>query len=78
MAQTFDDEPTFTPGALIQLFAWDFVGQRNRRLAVSPDGQRFLLFKEGADPTVEEDAELPQVIVVENWFEKLKQLVPIP
>jgi hypothetical protein len=41
---------------------------------LSADGQRFLLTKPsgtGADVTA-----LPQIIVVQNWFEELKQRVP--
>jgi serine/threonine-protein kinase len=46
-----------------------------RTYDVSPDGQRFLMMKEGGgtDQTV---APL-QLIVVQNWTEELKRLVPI-
>ena len=37
---------------------------------ISPDGQRFLMLKEG---TEEEPA---QITVIQNWFEELKRLVP--
>ena len=41
---------------------------------VSPDGQRFLMIKEGAG----ESREVPQyLIVVQNWTEELKRLVPV-
>ncbi len=43
MALAFGTEPTFTPGALTQLFERNIIGGGNRRMAVSPDGQRFLL-----------------------------------
>lgn len=46
-----------------------------RMYDVSRDGQRFLLLKgaEGAQQT----APPPQIIVVQNWLEELKRLVPV-
>jgi hypothetical protein len=38
---------------------------------VSPDGQRFLMVKE-----VEQSPSATQIVVVQNWFEELKRLVP--
>jgi hypothetical protein len=52
MARAFETEPTFTPGALTQLFERDGPLGNNQRMAVSTDGQRFLLptlATEGAD-----------------------------
>jgi hypothetical protein len=41
---------------------------------ISQDGHRFLMIKQaGADQT----AASPQIIVVQNWFEGLKRLVPV-
>jgi len=37
---------------------------------ISPDGQRFLMMKEG---TAKEQS---QINVILNWFEELKRLVP--
>lgn len=74
MALRFDTEPTFTPGTLTQLFEWEFSTQgRTRRMAVAPDGQRFLLLAGGRD-----EDRTPQITVVSNWFEELKARVPIP
>ena len=50
----------------------------NRRIAVSPDGERFLLLREGDAEPDAQDGTPAQVIVVENWLEELKRLVPIP
>jgi hypothetical protein len=44
-----------------------------RTYDVSPDGQRFLMIKEG---TSTDQASASQVIVVQNWLEELKRLVP--
>jgi len=38
---------------------------------VSPDGQRFLMLK-----PAETAAPGTQIVVVQNWFEELKRLVP--
>ncbi len=75
MALAFETEPTFTPGALTQLFVRNIIGGRNRRMAVSPDGQRFLLLA-NATENVDDEAAPSQIILVQNWFEDLRRLVP--
>jgi Tol biopolymer transport system component len=40
---------------------------------VTPDGQRFLMIQAG-----EQQAEVDQINVVLNWFEELKERVPVP
>ncbi len=45
------------------------VGPRNYDL--SPDGRRFLTLKD-----VRANSEATQLVVIENWFEELKQRVP--
>ncbi len=76
MALAFEAEPTFTPGALTQLFEWNYSGGLgNRRMAVSPDGQRFLLLADATE-TADGEATPPQIVVVQNWFEELRRLVP--
>jgi Tol biopolymer transport system component len=75
MAQTFRTDPTFTPLALTQLFEWNFVGATNRRMAVSPDGEKFLLFENVSTESGTDDQE-PQIILVQNWFEELKRRAP--
>ena len=75
MALALETEPTFTPGALTQLFERVLFGGRARRMAVLPDGQRFLLLAEATE-NADGEAVPSQVIVVENWFEELRRLVP--
>ncbi len=41
---------------------------------VSPDGQRFLMLMEVARS--EDTSTAPHFIVVQNWFEELRRLVP--
>ena len=43
-----------------------------RNYDVSADGQRFLMVKQPAN-----QAAAPQIVVVQNWFEELKRLVPV-
>ncbi|HEY6415965.1 MAG TPA: hypothetical protein VIX41_06995 [Acidimicrobiales bacterium] len=45
-----------------------------RTYDVSPDGQRFLMVKEGAG--ADQAAAPPSIVVVQNWHEELKRLVP--
>jgi serine/threonine protein kinase len=42
---------------------------------LAPDGQRFVMIKEGA-ATATVPAPAAQIVVVQNWFEELKRLVP--
>ena len=78
MAQEFEADPTFTPSALTLLIERDIIGGRNRRMAVSPNGQRFLLLKEEGLATNTEDVIPPQIHVVLNWFEELNRARPRP
>ena len=77
MALAFATEPTFTPGALTQLFerTLTLFGVVNRRMAVSPDGQRFLLLATATE-NADSEAAPSQLILVQNWFEELRRLVP--
>ena len=64
--------PTFMPGQERILFEGNFVeeiGGRNQYYSVSPDGQSFLMVREGEGTT-------PQSLrIVFNWFEDLRRLV---
>jgi hypothetical protein len=45
-----------------------------RAYDVSSDGQRFLVMKQSTSS--QQDASPPSFIVVQNWFEELRRLVP--
>ena len=65
------DLETGVPGTPRVLFESQHeFGQAYRKYDVTPDGQRFLTIK--PDP----NAERREVIVVLNWFEELKRIVP--
>ncbi len=53
-----------------------FRGRRDlgRTYDISPDGKRFLMIKEGGPGG---ETEATQLILVLNWFEELKRLVPV-
>jgi serine/threonine-protein kinase len=50
------------------------AGNSARTYDISPDGQRFLMMKEGGGS--EGNTAPINLIVVQNWFEDLKRLVP--
>ena len=41
---------------------------------ISPDGQRFLMLKQGE---ATEDARRGELVVVQNWFDEVKERAPI-
>ena len=74
MAVTVETEPTLKLGTPIILFANRYVGEFD----IHPDGKRFLMLK----PFVVDDGEseegiIPRINIVLNWFEELKQRVPV-
>ena len=68
---------TFSQGNPAKLFdARYYLGNTNRTFDVSIDGQRFLMFKDNATSEQTSNATPASLIVVEHWFEELKQRVP--
>ena len=80
MAVPIETEPTFTRGTVDLLFDLGPYlkpsARTNRRIAISPEGDRFLMLKAGGGS--DETAETTSIIVVQNWFEELKARVPVP
>ena len=69
--------PTFVPGPIVKLFAnANYFGSGSsgsgRTYDLSLDGSRFLMIKQQATA-----GEAAALVVVLNWFEELKRLVPI-
>ncbi len=74
MSVAIETEPTFTLGTRESLFETALYRRGTaRRVAIAPDG-RFLLLKASGES--EDSATPSSIVVVENWFEELKQLVP--
>ena len=67
-------DPDFAPGKSEELFRGYYAphteSNPGRTYDVSPDGERFLMIKESSS------ADSAEFVVVLNWFEELKQLVP--
>ena len=76
-ALSYQADPTFTPGSVTTLFEMrekGYVGNcvGSRRIAVAPDGERFLLHKTADEPGSAE------ISVTLNWFQELTERVPVP
>ena len=68
-------DPTFkvmSASPLFNLAAYVLAGTRGIRYDVAPDG-RFLLMKNNA---LGDSAPRQDIVVVQDWFEELKRLVP--
>jgi serine/threonine-protein kinase len=62
-----------TPAKILEARYFSGDGRLGTTYDVSPDGQRFLMIKRAdRDPSTPP----PQIVVVKNWFEELKRLVP--
>jgi serine/threonine protein kinase/Tol biopolymer transport system component len=78
-----ETEPIFNPGIPEVLFEGEYVASPDHPWDIHPDGKRFLMMKPPEQPVEEsrEDVsaieEPPKIIVVTNWFEELKQKVPV-
>jgi serine/threonine-protein kinase len=77
MAAEVKTTPTFSPSVprivLNRAYLWSVVGLSARTYDISPDGRRFLMIKEAESATRDS---APQMVVVLNWHEELKRLVP--
>jgi serine/threonine protein kinase/Tol biopolymer transport system component len=85
MAVEVEKEPTFKRGNPKTLFqgTYFFANIMQKIIVtpwdISPDGKKFLMIKPGASTAAAPTAAGPQpkIIVVTNWFEELKQRVPV-
>ena len=76
MVVGIETEPTFIPGSPAVLFTGRYTGASRRNYDISPDGQRFLMIKE-AEQSAEASTKT-ELIMILNWFEELKERVPVP
>ena len=76
MSVAVDERTSFKASAPQVVFKGSYLSpQTGRMYDVSPDGRRFLMIKDAP-----QDGEAPpprQLVVVENWHEELKRLVPV-
>ena len=76
MTVLFAADPGLVLGTPRMLFEGAYMSVRGPRLYdLAPDADRFLMQRRG-DARAINDAPLPQVLVL-NWFEELKRLVPV-
>jgi serine/threonine-protein kinase len=75
MSAAVEPGSAFTAGRPTMLFQGNYAAPNAGRQAydVSPDGQRFLMIK---NAEAEGKVSPPQIIVVQNWDQELKRLVP--
>ena len=77
MVVSVSADPAFVAGTPEVLFRGAYSGgvqgSAGRVYDIAPDGERFLMIRQG---TAEETGTLTDIILVENWFEELKRLVP--
>ena len=77
MAVAVGTQPVFLPGdpqVLFDVGAYQRGRDGGRSYAVTPDSERFLMIKRSVEGEVETPSHL---IVVKNWHEELKRLVPV-
>ncbi len=75
MSVRVETEPAFRAGTPELLFEGLYMRGGGISYDLAPDGQRFLMVKSGSASAGDAPAP-PQVILVLDWFEELKQLVP--
>ena len=83
MAVPVETDPTFRPGTpkvMFDLPRYYRSGRSRmyREWDIAPDGERFLLVNPGEVEVTDAGTTEPQMIVVQNWFEELKERVPVP
>ena len=71
MAVRIETEP-FLAGNPEILFTGNYFSPIGRNYDIHPEGQKFLMIKEGEQT----GGTRQELIVVQNWFEELKRLVP--
>ena len=73
MAVPIVTTPTLSAGSPKMLFKGDYFDGGGRHYDVDREGRRFLMFKNPAAASV---GQAPRLILVQNFFEELKRLVP--
>ena len=74
MTVAVQTEPSFTPATPEVVFEGNYHMGVGRGYDVTSDGQRFLMIAQ--DGGAEDPTAPPSLIVVQNWFEELRRLVP--
>ena len=72
MAVQIEPAETFTYGNLTTVVDGNYVTGIGRTYDVAPDGQQFLMVK----PATDDEGTGARLVIVQNWFEELRRLVP--
>ena len=76
MGASIETGESFVAGNSTVLFEGQYApSPGGRNYDVSPDGRRFLMLRETSSGSADQDPP-PRFIVVQNWFEELRRLVP--
>ncbi|MBN2320339.1 MAG: protein kinase [Acidobacteria bacterium] len=73
MVVTIEAEPILRPGKPQKLFSVE----QYRGWDIDPDGKRFLILKEFTNDMATEEELQPRINMIANWFEELKEKVPM-
>ena len=76
-----ETDSTFRHGNAEVLFQGEYGGLDGNTAPghdLSPDGERFLMLKTGSGAPDETHEGATEIVLVENWFEELKRLSPLP
>ncbi len=77
MAVPIELSPAFRAGTPEVLFSGTYFDGIGDQWDVTRDGNRFLMLKPvAASDAAGQEQALPQIILVQNWFEELRRLVP--
>jgi len=80
IAVLIETEPTFKTVKSETLFRGNYItiGVPDwHPWDIHPDGKRFLMMKDSGDDTSSEKASRPRINIIANWFEELKERVPV-
>ncbi len=77
MAVPVNTEPTFKPGTPEKLFRGTYYTFMGHMWDLSSDGKRFLMIKPEPGSETPTSEARQRINIVLNWFEELKQRVPV-
>jgi serine/threonine-protein kinase len=80
MAVEVQTEPSFKRGNPVVLFKGRYMGTgvvNLRTWDIHPDDKRFLMLKPSTGDSATEEAPRPKINIIANWFEELKDKVPV-
>ena len=79
MVAEVETDPTFSRSTPTQAVRLTFpVIRGGRRFDLAPDGERFIVRTPSGGSQAAGDTPFIGLIIIENWFEELKELVPVP